>query len=248
MRKKPYLWEKSAFDSEALGVSAAKILEIRNETPKQVRANVEALIHELTEANVQYAVYRIPAAEYSTIQCVEKQGFVMVDGVITLNMPVPPIGAFSNEFIGEALPEDYAQLSLLSGSVFRGGSRYYHDAWIPERTADAVYRKWMKNSLEGTVADSVLVWRERGKILGFITLQKKEKRGDIPLIGVSSVARGKGIGKHLIHAAVSMCTKWRMSEVSVATQVTNIPALRLYQSCGFSITASYVTLRWLREK
>lgn len=248
MRKKPYSWEISAFDSEALGVCAAKILEIRNDTPKQVRANVEALIHEFTEANVQYAVFRIPAAEYSTIQCLEKQGFVIVDGVITLSRPVPTIGAFSNEFIGEASRKDYVQISQLAGSVFRGGSRYYHDAWIPERTADAVYRKWMKNSLEGTVANSVLVWKERGKILGFITLQKKEKRGDIPLIGVSPATRGKGIGKSLIHVAVSMCTKWGLSEVSVATQVTNIPALRLYQSCGFLITASYVTLRWLREK
>ena len=89
-----------------------------------------------------------------------------------------------------------------------------------------------------------MIWKEGGGILGFITVQKK---GAIPLIGVAQSARGRGIGKKLIQSALSLCDEWHVSEISVDTQIANIPAQRLYQSSGFMVHASYFTFRWYRS-
>jgi dTDP-4-amino-4,6-dideoxy-D-galactose acyltransferase len=247
MKSKPYRWERSEFDTLVLGIPTAKIVAVGGATQKKIKTNVHALKEDLSEAGIRYAVCRISSSEYPTIQSLEEGGFVLIDGLITLGVSIEMKNVREQEFIVEAHKDDYAQLSRLAGTVFRGGSRYYHDPAISRRAADRVYREWIKNSLRGMAADTVLVWKEKGKVLGFITLQKKHGHGDIPLIGVSAKARGKGIGKSLIESAFALCAQWGMSEISVATQVTNIPALRLYQSCGFVIKESHVTLRWMSE-
>ena len=90
-------------------------------------------------------------------------------------------------------------------------------------------------------ADSVLVFEENGEILGYVTLQKS---GQIPLIGVSPKAQGRGIARALLNAAFTKFKKWGIEKVSIDTQAGNIPALRAYQGVGFKIVDSHLTFRW----
>ncbi len=82
MQQQSYLWEPSAFDSELLGFSAAKISEIQGDTPEILTTNIRSLVSDLTEKGIQHAVFRVPASDYPTIQSLEQNGFVLVEKLI----------------------------------------------------------------------------------------------------------------------------------------------------------------------
>jgi len=238
MKVMNYSYELSLFDTEIFGFKTAKINHINSSNLKKTLSELKT---DLLQQEIAYATYRIEADNFSLIHTLEENGFILVDGLITLEINIAGIKETDCLFIKEAAKMDHPQLIDLSGNIFRGVSRYYHDQIIASNKADAIYKQWMKNSLAGKAADIVLVWRKNNEILGFITLQKK---GSIPLIAVSKNARGKGIGKALIFAALNIFKKWELDSVSIDTQITNIPALRLYHSCGFKISSSRFTLRW----
>ncbi len=229
-----YSWEESPFDTKILGFKTAKITYV-------VGNYIGDIKNDLKKQGIVYATYRVAMDDYGMIQHLEENGFILVDGMMTLGATLAHDEQAEWEFVKEAKPENHQQVIDLSRSVFRGVTRYYHDPVISTQKADSVYEHWLKNSLNGKVADLVLVWEEGEEIFGFITLQKK---GHIPLVGVSENARGKGVGKRLLLAALARCKKWGLEEVIIETQMTNIAALRLYHACGFKITASYLTFRW----
>lgn len=242
MKRMNYSWELSSFDTEILGFKTAKITHIDSSDDKDViNRSISDLKKDLKNHRITYITYRLSADDYSMIQTLEENGFILVDSLLTLatNLTISQRNDFP--YILKAAQEDYPQIIDLAGSIFRGVSRYYHDPIIPTEKGDIIYRTWMKNSLEGSVADVVFVWKDEKGILGFITLQKK---GQIPLIAVSEKARGKGIGKKMIFAALDTFTSWGLDRAVIETQTTNIQALGLYYSCGFNIIGSYLTLRW----
>jgi ribosomal protein S18 acetylase RimI-like enzyme len=71
--------------------------------------------------------------------------------------------------------------------------------------------------------------------IGFISchLLPASSQGHIGLVGVSSEASGKGIGRALVLAALEWFAVHHANEVKVVTQASNISAQRLYQRCGF---------------
>jgi dTDP-4-amino-4,6-dideoxy-D-galactose acyltransferase len=181
----------------------------------------------------------VNANNYPVIHALEKSGYILVDGLITLET-ITNLGKHSTDsHIRIATKDDLTSLLEIAGNVFNV-SRYYHDPVIPKDKANTIYKEWVKNTLLGKFGDMTLVWEEK-KVLGLITLDKK---GQIPLVGVSKDARGKGIGRELIESALNKFGDWGIKKIIVETQMTNIPALSLYQSCGFIIVDSHLTFRW----
>lgn len=242
MSKKNFSWTLQNFDTKLLGFGVAKIEEVNFEQDKnKLQKIVSELIADLRFSNISYATYRVLANSFPLIHSLERAGFLIVDGMIALEADLNNIGEFSvSKIIRKAEKRDYDFLKNLASQVF-SLTRFYNDPVISKERADELYSSWMKNSLNGKVADMVLVWEEHGQILGFITLQKN---GHIPLIGVSQEARGRGIAKELVRAAFLEFVKNDCSKAFIETQIVNIPALRAYQSCGFKVVNSYLTFRW----
>lgn len=237
-----YSWELSKFDTEILGYKVAKIINIDSSgDSEEIFRNIHNLNEDLRKNDTRYATYRVNANNYPLIQSLEKSGYLLVDGLITLEATINLEKANNHSNIRIAAENDLPQLLELAGIVFNNVTRYYHDPIIPKEKADLIYKKWIKNTLEGKFGDMVLVWEKKG-ILGLITLDKK---GQILLIGLAKEARGKGIGRELVQSALNQFGDWGIKKILVETQMTNIPALRLYQSCGFKITDSYLTFRLL---
>lgn len=228
-----YSWKLSPFDTKILGLKTAMITYVHHQS-------IRDLQKELKIENIEYATYRIPANDYSTIQRLEENGFLLVDGLVSLEKLLVT-QSINSHLVSAAVQEDETQLISMARVIFRGVSRYYHDPVIVREKGDTLYQEWMRNSLNGKVSDLVLVWKENGIVLGFITLQKK---GQIPLVGVSEKARGKGVGQGLINAALGTFKSWGLKKVRIETQMTNVAALRLYHSCGFKVVDSSLTFRW----
>lgn len=229
-----YLWELDKFDSEIFGFKVAKINDLEN-------GSVQDLISDLLKNNIKYATFRISSSKYSLINYLEKSGFVLVDGLISLALIKSEIHTeISTSEIRQANINDLEKLKYLTSELFLT-SRVMNDSVIPRSKAKQFYVKWIENSVKAKIADSVMIYEEKGEILGYITLHRK---GQIPLLGVSKEARGKGVGRKLVNAALMEFKSWGTEVVSVDTQIDNISALRLYQSSGFKISNSYLTFRW----
>lgn len=236
-----YSWKLSKFDTEILGYKIAKITSIEaSGDDVSILQNIHALNKNLKENNIKYATYRVNANSYPVIHALEKSGYILVDGLITLECIIGLEERNKQKNIRIARQDDLEKLSEIAVSVFVV-SRYYHDPIIPRQKADLIYKKWIQNTLEGKFGDMILVWEEKKKVLGLITLDKK---GQIPLLGVYRKARGKGIARSLLNAAFSKFKKWGVKKVNIDTQMGNIPALRVYQGVGFRIVDSHLTFRW----
>lgn len=233
-----YSWKLDKFDTEVFGFKVAKIIHIESEK------YIEELINQLTKNKIRYATYRVLSSNIPVIQGLQRNNFILVDGLISLatnpfelNIE-PPAGQ-----VREAKYDDFPSLKKMTEGLYLL-SRIYNDTLISGTKADEFFIKWVENSVKGNAADSVMVWEEEGKLLGYITLKKK---GQIPLIGVSQEARGRGIAKKLIEASLNKFKKWGVKEVIIETQMSNIPALRLDQDCGFKVVNSYFTFRWAKN-
>lgn len=231
-----YSWKVDSFDSDVLGFKVAKIISL---DPK----NVRNLIRDLIKNKVSYATCRIQTNNLPLIHVLESTGFILVDGLISLIIDVSSIDPEVSPQIREAHKDDLPKLKKLTSGLY-SLSRIDNDPLISKKHANDFFLRWIENSVKGEVADSVLVWDEKGEILGYVSLQKK---GQIPLIGVAESARGKGIAKELLNASFAQFKKWSVKNVSIDTQINNIPALSVYQSAGFKIIDSHFTFRWVNE-
>lgn len=229
-----YSWQLDNFDSEVFGFKVAKVTNLDPE-------GVRGLIKDLIKNKIKYATHRIQSNNFPVIHALERSDFILVDGLISFNLDTSLVKVedIANE-IREANKNDLNKLKNLTSGLY-SLNRIFNDPLISKNNANEFYMRWVKNSLLGKAADLVLVWEEEKKILGYITLQKK---GQIPLLGVSPEARGKGIAKKLVMSSLNKFKEWGVEIVTVETQAGNISALRVYQDCGFKIINSFLTLRW----
>jgi dTDP-4-amino-4,6-dideoxy-D-galactose acyltransferase len=171
-----------------------------------------------------------PRAEL-TSQSATRAGFQLVDVRLTLEGPVPAAGV-AVPGVRSARPEDVPGLRAIASSSHRD-SRFYADEHFPRERCDALYATWIQRSVEEGFADAVLVASEDDDVLGYVTCQKKEDgSGQIGLLAVAAQARGKGLGKKLLAAALRWLAEQNVKRVSVVTQGKNAAAQRLYQQSG----------------
>lgn len=227
-----YSWEIDTFDTDVFGFNVAKIHNIDSEE------YLKDLILDFTTEKIKYATYRIEANSLKLILAMQRYGFVLVDGIIALE--TESYQGKIDEHVREASSKDLEALKKITLGLFLL-SRVYNDPLISNKSGDEFFLRWVENSVKRNAADSVLVWEEDKKILGYITLQKK---GQIPLIGVSKEARGKGIGKKMVFSSFAKFSEWKVNKIRIETQISNIPALRMDLDCGFKPVNSYLTLRW----
>lgn len=241
-----YKWKILVFDTDLFGIKTAKIEFIKScgnwYGDKQT---IAVLLEDLKKNRVEYVSYRITASEFSIIHALEKNGFILIDGIIEMEVDLKDtVSNQGNINIRKASIGDLEKLKTLSSKSY-SYNRFYNDPEINKNKADELYAKWAENSLKGEAADMVLVYSDSNRILGYITLQDG---GHIPLIAVDKTERGKGIGTALIKSALTEFYKKGIRKIKIETQMQNIPALRIYLKSGFNVIGSSLTFRWKEEK
>lgn len=175
-----------------------------------------------------------------TVRLAEANDFHMVDIRLTFekklpgnNQPLAEQGGDQTLIIRASRAEDVDSLVKISENSYVD-SRFYFDTHFPRHLAEALYQTWIKVSCEGW-AEMVLVAELDRLPLGYITchVDREQKTGKIGLVGVSSQAQGRGLGKELVNNASHWFAAQGMEKVTVVTQGRNLIAQRLYQRCGF---------------
>ncbi|MFC4652580.1 GNAT family N-acetyltransferase [Lactococcus nasutitermitis] len=88
-------------------------------------------------------------------------------------------------------------------------------------------------------ADFLMVAEENGKLLGYISGERGEFRRNqhsvYLVLGLLTQARGKGLGTALLEQLESWARSENMRRLELTVEVTNQPALALYQKMNFLI-------------
>ena len=113
-------------------------------------------------------------------------------------------------------------------------TRFFFDTNFPRHLVESLYETWIKRSYEG-YADAVLVAEIDGAPIGYITchVNEESRTGKIGLVGVSSQARGQGVGQALVLSTLEWFSTQGMEKIQVVTQGRNVAAQRLYERSGF---------------
>lgn len=112
-------------------------------------------------------------------------------------------------------------------------SRFKSDKNFDHQAFKNLYMKWVENSLNSTIADEVIVFKDKRGILGFITYKIQNGSCYIGLLGIKPGEQGKGIGRKLLAAVENRIFYRDVKHIKVKTQQVNLPALLFYETMGF---------------
>lgn len=243
-------WDSKILDKN-VGKLALYILFSENET----KSFLKKILMEAKRMGFDVLFTRVDAKQKGLLRLMLPNGATLSDILLTFIKKIDkkeppqkesPVSTL-NIIFEEARSADEEKLREITTSAYEH-SHYFNDRNIPLEEAENVYLEWISNSVKG-FADYVIVARLKDEIVGYITLRKKKlddtKIGVIDLIAVDKNYRGQGIGKMLVIRGIEKIGD-EIDNLCASTQVSNMPALRLYQSLGFKPVTSEVTFHiWL---
>jgi len=190
----------------------------------------DAFFEKLHHENVQLAYYSSKNKLTETSN--EYYTFGLVDEKVTFLKEIEQSPLIRNT---ESYSEKYPDKQLINLAIESGiYSRFNVDPKIGKKKFEELYTQWIIKSVSKEIADDVLVYKTGGKIAGFVTIGQKNGRADIGIIAVDKDYRGKGIGKTLMKTAENFYFN-KLKLIQVVTQGDNLPAIKLYEGCGYKI-------------
>ena len=248
-----------AWDTRVLGMNAARLeLMVAGSYQRALTVAselVEAAVAGAEHDDLVHVTSRVDAADDAAIHALESHGFLGVDALVTFAAAPKDLlvdGRSGPVFVRPATAEDTEPLAELAAGAFSLG-RFHSDPAITPGRAQDVYREWARGCVRGTAADIVLTAADGPRLVGFVACRMTSDTithlahpvGTIPLIATSAQARGRGVGAALIAAAAAWFIDRGAMSAEVGTQLRNRAAARLYERCGFRLTAGALTFRRL---
>ena len=255
------VWTRLGWDSERLGYGAGWLHYLVAAGDYQQRWDLEesllkAVLENCARQGIRHLSARVSALDLITIHLLEQYGFAIMDGILTFSLDIHD-GCFPTEFEGLSVRlsqlEDIEQIKEIARTSYVH-DRFHSDPLIPKEVADNIYAEWMENSCLGKVADAVIVAERDGCVLSYATCKVDHQAteylgfgiGTIVLVATATEARGQGLARATTYGALNWFRQHGVQIVEVGTQLQNIPAARLYESCGFKLVASSLSLRkWI---
>lgn len=219
--------EELTWDSEFWGFQIGRVT-----SPRLHPAQARSVAARCDREGFRCTFLLAAADDAETARAAEGVGFVPVDTRITLRRPgglallgPEPGSPVAIRPAGEADEEQMADLARVSHT----DSRFFFDSRFPRTRAGDLYAAWIRRGL-AEASRHVLLGERDGRMLGYVVIGDEPQT--IELIAVAEPARGQGVGRALVEAAIAERPEQPML---VVTQARNVGALRLYQANGFEI-------------
>ena len=253
------LWHTLPWDSRILGYPCARIWGLHAPGGAVALELLRTMEQEQHRLGIRHCSIRLPAQELHLIQVCEEHEFILVDGLLTFihygNIRAASKATTSPDItVALAQEADVDQVVNIAKRSFLY-DRFHADPAITAEVADRLHAEWARESCFGNAADAVSVARHDWQVIGFMTCRLDNKArsifgqpiGTIVLVATAAHARGRGVARCLTEAAVEWCNSQGAMLVQVGTQLSNVPASRLYLSCGFDLVASSLSMRIVYE-
>ncbi|MFS2222521.1 dTDP-4-amino-4,6-dideoxy-D-galactose acyltransferase [Pantoea sp. B65] len=183
---------------------------------------------------------RIAAPRSDQLDALNHLGFRLVEGEADLLIVIKATQRQPGMRIARV--EHIPQLRAVASEAF-ANSRF-RAPWYQPADSGRFYAQWIENAVRGTFDHQcLLAIDDAGAMEGFVSLRDLgNDEARIGLLASLPGARGKGVGQRLVHAAADWCQARRIPRLRVATQLSNLAAMRLYLGCGARLES---TAYWL---
>ena len=138
----------------------------------------------------------------------------------------------------KGVTDDLLYLALVSGKY----SRFKMDEQFLSGSYERLYSSWIEQSVSGVIASEVFCYMVDGVPIGLVTLNRKAEVGTIGLVAIHDKFQHRGIGTIMMQHVIRYAIENQCKKLSVATQLENVPACKLYENNGFEV--EYVTDVW----
>ncbi|QLK88644.1 dTDP-4-amino-4,6-dideoxy-D-galactose acyltransferase [Arsenophonus endosymbiont of Aphis craccivora] len=186
---------------------------------------------------------KIATADTKLIDAILAMGFWLVESEIDFCLNIASRAKKHSLDLAVATEQDIEILKSIAAKAF-SYSRF-RPPWYRLTDNARFYSVWLEKAVKGTFDDlCLLVNDKQGNIQGFVTIRKlpTEKEARIGLLATAPAHQGKGVGKQLLAAACQWCEQQGVERLRIATQISNIFAMRLYSQMGAQIES---TAYWL---
>ena len=250
-------WKRLAFDSALYGFPMGRVRSVvsRHDDSRTEEALLKDVIAQARAIGIEHLHLRAPSAAWSLLWAAQAAGFRVIAGQTYFLRSDGRAGrdaAHRAPRIRAGVPSDLPVMQRITREAFSDGTRFHLDPALPRATAETVHARWIENAVNGTMADQVLVAELKRAVVGYVTclcdrpLQKRTgvRMGEINLIAVDASVRGRGVGRALVEAAWRWFRAHRVPAVTVNTESTNLPAIRVYLASGFRVSHATYEFTW----
>lgn len=219
-------WDSQFLGIEVFGVTLAS---------GNALADLPETIRFLQDSKADLAYFFLPKADTVVREALAGRGAILYDEKITYAKelgPEPPAWPPGVGIYRGGVTQQLLDLAFLAGHE----SRFKKDPRLTPHF-EPLYSLWLTNSLNGAMADCVLVYNPGAdrEIEGMVTCKLKEDgTGSIGLIAASAANRGAGIGSRLLQASEAWLINNGGTRSTVVTQKSNTGACRFYEKAGFT--------------
>ncbi|CDL85685.1 dTDP-4-amino-4,6-dideoxy-D-galactose acyltransferase [Xenorhabdus szentirmaii] len=235
--------EPLVWDSQFFGISTARLHVLPETLLPETEALTTARLDEF--ALVQA---KIPTRQTAIIDSLFSLGFSLAEGEADLLLPLDAALSGSNvahhaePALIAAKSRDIPALKAAAAKAFTASR--FRAPWYQPDDSGRFYAAWVEKAVLGTFDhECLLINDELGQMVGFVTL--RDMGSDEARIGLLAALPGthhKGIGNKLMSAAQQWCRYHQIQRLRIATQISNLAALRLYTRHGAIIES---TSYWL---
>ncbi len=222
----PLSWESAFFNQPT-----ARLTSEGNLTLAQVLQQSSGLLQ-----------MKVPAEQSAIIDALGEHGFQLVEGEADLLLPLTQ----TERQAGIRIARE-AQIPALRAAAAQAFSQSrFRAPWFDPADSGRFYAQWIENAVRGTFDHQcLLACDEKGGLQGFVSM--REVNGDmrIGLLAVLPEARGLGVGQRLLLAAADWGRVRQLTHLRVATQLSNLAAMRLYLRSGARLES---TAYWFYRK
>lgn len=185
---------------------------------------------------------KVPADRVDIIDALSQRGFQLAEGEADLSLNIRRTERQTSVRIARE-----AQIAALRAAAAHAFTRSrFRAPWFPAGASGDFYAQWIENAVCGTFDHQCLIAvDDAGELLGFVSLREMEGDARIGLLAVLPQAQGKGIGQRLMLAAADWGRVRQLNRLRVATQLSNLAAMRLYLRSGARLES---TAYWFYRK
>lgn len=156
-------------------------------------------------------------------------GFQYVEGEVVFEKQIQR--ASCDDKLVQASTQDTEQLKNLVSNTYQHSR--FTSPWFTEIERARFYSAWVEKAVLGQFDDICLVIKKDNLVLGCITLKDIGGVCRIGLLAVKESARGMNIGSRLMSQAEQYAVNHSLTAITVATQLTNIPAINFYNKLNY---------------
>lgn len=229
--------EEVSWDSQHFGIKVGKLMLDQGTRSGEVRSLIQ-------ERSYDCIISRVAGDELEKIHVLEENGFRLMDiqAVLRLELEGDTVSPPITFEIVPCTPDDLDTVTKIARNAF--GSDHFHvDRRFDSERVDEMYEKWVRKCFAEKY-DMTLAKMD-GAIAGFHAAKVEGASAYIELVAVTENYRGRGVAKALVLDFLRRVGR-KARVVDVRTQITNLPAIRLYEGLGFKMVSSLLTFHWWR--